>query len=81
MARNTSISLGDHFAGFIDEQVQTGRYSSASDVVRAGLRLLEEREAKVKALQNALIAGEESGPAVPFDGDAFLKKMRKQYGG
>jgi antitoxin ParD1/3/4 len=81
MARNTSISLGDHFAGFIDEQVQTGRYSSASDVVRAGLRLLEEQEAKVKALQNALIAGEESGPAVPFDGDAFLKKMRKQYGG
>jgi antitoxin ParD1/3/4 len=81
MARNTSISLGEHFAGFIDEQVETGRYNSASDVVRAGLRLLEEHEAKVKALQDALIAGETSGPAVPFDGAAFLKKMRKQNGG
>ena len=71
MARNTSISLGDHFASFIDTQVQTGRYGSASDVVRAGLRLLEEHEAKVKALQDVLIEGEESGPATPFDFDAF----------
>ena len=50
MARNTSVSIGDHFANFIDVQVQSGRYGSASDVVRAGLRLLEEHEAKVKAL-------------------------------
>ena len=61
MARNTSVSIGDHFANFIDVQVQSGRYGSASDVVRAGLRLLEEHEAKVKALQEALIVGEESG--------------------
>lgn len=78
MARNTSISLGDHFAEFIDGQVQTGRYGSASDVVRAGLRLLEEHEAKVKALQNALIAGEESGPPVSFDNAAFLKRVREK---
>ena len=58
MPRNTSMSLGDHFASFIDSQVQAGRYGSASDVVRAGLRLLEEHEAKVKALQDALIEGE-----------------------
>ena len=58
MAKNTSISLGDHFAGFIDTQVQSGCYGSVSDVVRAGLRLLEEHETKVKALQDALIAGE-----------------------
>ena len=76
MARNTSVSLGDHFAEFIDVQVQAGRYGSASDVVRAGLRLLEEHEAKVRALQDALIAGEESGPPVPFDNKAFLKRMR-----
>ncbi|CAA7627300.1 Antitoxin ParD [Candidatus Terasakiella magnetica] len=81
MARNTSVSLGDHFAQFIDAQVQTGRYGSASDVVRAGLRLLEEHEAKVKALQGALIAGEDSGPPVPFDSGAFLKRMRAKHVG
>lgn len=79
MARNTSVSLGDHFADFIDTQVRTGRYGSASDVVRAGLRLLEEHEAKVKALEAALIAGEESGPPQPFDNEEFLKRMRDKY--
>ncbi|WP_442581319.1 type II toxin-antitoxin system ParD family antitoxin [Mesorhizobium sp. ASY16-5R] len=79
MARNTSISLGDHFADFIDTQVQTGRYGSASDVVRAGLRLLEEHEAKVKALRDALIAGEEAGTPRPFDSDAFLKRMHAKH--
>ena len=66
MAKNTSMSLGDRFAGFIDTQVQSGRYGSTSDVVRAGLRLLEEHEAKVKALQDALIAGEQSGEPQPY---------------
>ncbi len=80
MARNTSISLGDHFSGFIDRQVESGRYGSASDVVRAGLRLLEEHEARVKALQDALIAGEESGEPQPFDNEAFLKRMREKHG-
>ena len=49
MARNTSVSLGDHFVGFIDERIASGRYNSASDVIRAGLRLLEEHEARVEA--------------------------------
>jgi antitoxin ParD1/3/4 len=79
MTRNTSISLGDHFAGFVDNQVESGRYGSVSDVVRAGLRLLEEHEAKVKALQAALIAGEESGTPAAFDSEAFLKRMRKRH--
>lgn len=61
MARNTSVSLGDHLTDFIDAQVQAGRYGSASDVVRAGLRLLQEHEAKVRALEFALIEGERSG--------------------
>ena len=78
MARNTSMSLGDHFASFINTQVQTGRYGSASDVVRAGLRLLEEHEAKVKALQDALIEGEQSGEPQPFDFNKFKERKRVQ---
>jgi antitoxin ParD1/3/4 len=81
MPRNTSVSLGDHFTSFIDAQVQTGRYGSASDVVRAGLRLLQEHEAKVKALEAALIEGEESGEAKEFDSDAFLAQMHAKHVG
>ncbi|ACB83235.1 putative addiction module antidote protein, CopG/Arc/MetJ family [Methylorubrum populi BJ001] len=80
MARNTSISLGDHFAQFIDSQVQGGRYGSASDVVRAGLRLLEEREAKLEALRSALDEGEASGDFQEFDADTFLASMRQPAG-
>ncbi len=76
MARNTSVSLGDHFADFVDRQVAGGRYGSASDVVRAGLRLLEEHEIKVAALRAALIEGENSGPPEPFDVDSFLAAKR-----
>ncbi|MGM0561177.1 MAG: type II toxin-antitoxin system ParD family antitoxin [Pseudomonadota bacterium] len=72
MSRNTSISLGDHFDHFISERVDSGRYSSASDVVRAGLRLLEEQEVKAEALRKALIQGEQSGPAEEFDFEAFI---------
>lgn len=78
MPRNTSVSLGDHFTSFVEAQVQSGRYGSASDVMRAGLRLLEEHETKVRSLQAALVAGEESGAPAPFDSDAFLKRMRTQ---
>ncbi|MCC7282750.1 MAG: type II toxin-antitoxin system ParD family antitoxin [Acetobacteraceae bacterium] len=76
MPRNTSISLGDHFVAFIDAQVAQGRYGSASEVVRAGLRLLEEHEARLAALRAALIEGERSGPAEPFDFDVFLRAKR-----
>ncbi len=79
MAQNTSVSLGDHFAAFIAAQVETGRYGSASDVVRAGLRLLEEHESRVKALQEALIEAENSGPPVEFDFEAFKARKRAEF--
>jgi len=79
MAQNTSFSLNEHFTSFIASQVETGRYGSASDVVRAGLRLLEEHEARVKALQAALIEGEQSGEPKPFDNEAFLKRMHARH--
>ncbi|VWC77960.1 addiction module antidote protein [Burkholderia lata] len=81
MSRNTSVSLGDHFAEFADTQVQSGRYGSASDVMRAGLRLLESHEAQVRALQEALQAGEASGAPKPFVSEAFLARMRATHGG
>lgn len=77
MPKNTSISLGDHFSSFVDRQVAQGRYGSVSEVVRAGLRLLEEHEIKVEALRAALIEGEQSGPSTPFDFDAFLARKRE----
>ena len=76
MAKNTSISLGDHFADFIDDQVTSGRFGSASEVVRAGLRLLEERNMKLTALREALVEGEASGTARTFDREAFKARMK-----
>ena len=78
MAKNTSVIIGNHFAEFIERQVSEGRYGSASDVVRAGLRLLEEREMKVEALRAALIEGEQSGPSTPFDFDEFIERKRQK---
>ena len=63
MAKNTNITLGDHFDGFIARQIQTGRYGSASEVIRSALRLLETQETKLNTLRQLLVAGEESGEA------------------
>jgi antitoxin ParD1/3/4 len=78
MAKNTSIIIGDHFGEFIERQVSEGRYGSASDVVRAGLRLLEEREMKIEALRAAIIEGEQSGPSKPFDLEEFIDRKRRK---
>ncbi|WP_158813537.1 type II toxin-antitoxin system ParD family antitoxin [Methylocapsa sp. S129] len=77
MGKNTSFSLGDHFSDFIEGQVTQGRYGNASDVVRAGLRLLEEQETKLAALRAALVEGENSGPSTPFDFEAFIARKRE----
>lgn len=76
MSRNTSFSIGDHFGEFVAAQVEQGRYSSASDVVRAALRLLEEQEAKLTALRAALVEGEQSGSSIPFNFEAFVARKR-----
>lgn len=80
MSRNTSITLSDHFLTFVDDQVASGRYGSTSEVVRAGLRLLEAEETRLEALRAALIEGEQSGPSAPFDFDAFIAGKKATAG-
>jgi antitoxin ParD1/3/4 len=69
---NSSLNIGEHFSSFIEAKVAEGRYGSASEVVRAALRLLGEQEVELDALRSALIEGETSGPSAPFDFDEFL---------
>lgn len=75
MASNsTSVILSDHFATFAAEQVKSGRYGSTSEVIRAGLRLLEAEERRLELLRAAIREGEESGLAGPFDWDALMDR-------
>jgi len=76
MALNTSISLDDHFSAFLAQEVSSGRYRSASEVVRAGLRLLEDQATQMAALRAALVAGEESGDPETFDFDRFIAEKK-----
>lgn len=76
MGRNTSISLGDHFENFVDKKVSTGRFKNASEVIRAGLRLLEEEEAKVVVLKKAVTEGFDSGLVKNFDPKKHLAKLK-----
>ena len=76
MGRNTSISLGDHFETFLDNSISTGRFKNASEVIRAGLRLLEEEESKIIALKNVIEAGIHSGLAKKFDAKKHLENLK-----
>lgn len=79
MSKNTSISLGEHFSQFVEQQIASGRYASASEVIRAGLRLLQDNEAKLERLRAALQEGLDSGEPEPFDFDEFLAEMRAEH--
>lgn len=77
MSKTTSISLGDHFESFIDQQITSGRYGSASEVIRASLRLLEEREHKIEGLRRALLDGERSADVGELDIYKIKSKARR----
>ena len=77
MPEDTPVAIDEEFTDFIARQVERGCYGSASDVIRAGLRLLEERETKLEALRAALIEGERSGTSASFDSDAFIEEKRR----
>ena len=78
MAKNTSILIGDYFNNFINQQISTGKYSSASEVVRAALRMFEHEESKKTELINALKKGEKSGFLRDFDRSTFLEKLHQK---
>lgn len=79
MGKNTSISLGNHFEAFIQSEINTGRYSSVSEVVRAALRLLEDNEREKNEIINALQKGEESGFVENFDPAKNLEMLHQEY--
>ena len=79
MGKNTSISLGDHFENFIQNEISTGRYSSASEVVRTALRLLETEKEKIQVLRAALEEGERSGLIEDFNPKAHLEELHRKH--
>lgn len=80
MPRSTSVTLSDHFNRFVEAQVASGRYGSASEVIREGLRLVEERERRLDDLNAAIDAGLESGVAEEFSWDAVRREGRRIAG-
>lgn len=76
MGRNTSVSLGDYFESFVDNSISEGRFKNASEVIRAGLRLLEEEESKIIALKKVINEGIESGIAENFDPKKHLESLK-----
>ncbi len=78
MGRNTSVSLGDYFENFVDSKVIEGRFKNASEVIRAGLRLLEEEEQKILALRIAIKAGVDSGVTKDFNPQNLLKDLKNR---
>jgi antitoxin ParD1/3/4 len=80
MAKNTSFAIGDHFEGFIAQEIASGRYGNASEVMRAALRLLEEEEQERQAIRAALIEGENSGIAENYSIDSLIAERKSGAG-
>ncbi len=79
MGKNTSISIGNHFEEFINDEVKSGRYSSVSEVIRSALRLLEREEKKERELIKALKIGEQSGFVENFDPKQNLTELHRKH--
>lgn len=79
MARNTSVTLGDHFEAFITRKIEQGRFQSVSEAVRAGLRKLEEDESRLDVLRARLKAGEDSPAVENFDSRGFVVELHKKH--
>jgi len=79
MSKNTSVTLGSHFEKIIERSIESGRYSSASEVIRAGLRLVDEKERKIELLREAIEAGERSGYVKNFDPIKHLAVLNRKF--
>ena len=79
MAKNTSITLGEHFDGFIANQINTGRYGSVSEVIRAGLRKLEDEERKLETLRALIEEGRASGIS-EYSYDSLMHELDDELG-
>lgn len=79
MARTVTVTLGPHYEEFIQTSIAGGRFNNVSEVIRAGLRRLEEDETRLAAIRSALIEGEESGIVEDFNPEEFLRKLNADY--
>lgn len=76
MRKNTSVALGNYFGSFVENKISQGRYKNASEVIRAGLRLLEEEENRISALKSAIHAGINSEIAMDFEPKSYLESLK-----
>ena len=79
MPKNTSMTLGEHFDGFIAHQIDEGRFASASEVVRAALRMFEDNERKIATLRYLLEEGERSGTA-EYSYESLMNELDEEFG-
>jgi antitoxin ParD1/3/4 len=79
MNKPVQVTIAEPYDSFVESQLESGAFKSAEDVVEAGLKLLKEEQARIEWLRDALIEGENSGPARPVDREEFKARMREKY--